>query len=152
MQTDITGEWLFFYYLSSAAGRFEVAEWIAGIVVVVRVSIAMLQEKFHSLNRNGEPEAFTKCNFHVGHAYDFAAQIEKGAATVSGVDLRCGLQIKIALHLAGLGAHDSFGDSAFEAKRTANGENAFTHRENFGVAERNTCKLRRIFVFNFKQG
>src|SRR5205814_6821376 len=105
--------------LLGAARGLKIAIRIAGVVVVVSVSVAMLQEIFDGFGRYRETESFAKSDFHVGQAHHFAPQIEQRPATVAGIDLRRGLQIQLSLHRTGLGADDAFGHGAFQSQWTA---------------------------------
>jgi len=110
--------------VADAAGRFEIAIWVARIVVGIGERVAVVEEKFHSLNRDRKTQPFTKGDFHVGDADDFAGEVEERAATVARIDLGGGLQIKLASKLTCLGAEDAFGDGALKAKRAADCKDA----------------------------
>ena len=111
----------------------------------------MIEEAFHEFHGNGKAEAFAESDFHIGHADDFAGEIEERAAAVAGVDLRAGLQIQIALHLPRFGADDALRDGAFQAERTADGEYAVAHVQSVRAAERDGLELRRVFILNVQE-
>src|SRR4051794_16863748 len=90
---------LFRQSLAGATRRFEITVGVARIVVVVGKRVAVDEEEFNALNRNGKTEAFTKRDFHISHANDFTTHIEKRATAVAGIDLRGRLQVQIALEL-----------------------------------------------------
>src|SRR5205823_659263 len=72
--------------LLRAAGRFQIAIGIARVVVVVGERVPMAQEKSDGLDRNGKAQAFSKSDFHVRHAHDFATKVEQRSAAVAGID------------------------------------------------------------------
>src|SRR5580765_4483518 len=82
-------------HVPGATRWFEIVIWIAWIVVRVSVSVAMIEEETHGLDRDGEAESLAKSDLHVRDAHDFAGEIEKRAAAVAGIDLRRGLQVKL---------------------------------------------------------
>ena len=58
--------------MADAAGRFQIAIWVARIVVRVGERVAVVEEKFHRLHRDRKTQAFAEGDFHVGDADDFA--------------------------------------------------------------------------------
>ena len=78
-------------------------------------------------------------------------RLKSGPPLLPGLILRRGLQIKLALHLARLGAQDALGHCAFQTERTADGKNFFTHRQPIGIAKEHACKFRRVLVVNLQQ-
>jgi len=135
----------------SAAWGFEIAIRIAGIIVGVGKSVAVIEEEFDGLYWNCKTEPFAKGDFHVGDANHFAAHVEQRSAAVARVDLRGGLEIKLATELSRFGAKNAFGHGAFKAKRAADGEHAFTDGQGIGVAHDDVFKFGNVFVFDFQE-
>ena len=79
------------------AGWLKITIRIARIVVIISKCIPMVQEVFDVFHRDGKAKAFDEVNFHIGHAHHFTAQIKQRTATIAGIDLRRGLQVKVAL-------------------------------------------------------
>ena len=71
--------------LPDAAGGLEIAVGVVRIVVVVGVGVAVVEEILDRVDGNGEPDALTEGQFHVGDADDFAAQVKERAAAVAGM-------------------------------------------------------------------
>ena len=136
------------HLLFGPARRFEVAEGIVRIVRRVGKGVAMVEKAFHQLHGNGKAQAFAEGDLHVGHAHDFAGEVEERAAAVAGIDLRAGLQIELAFKLARLGAQNALRDGAFEAERTADGKHAVAHIQRVRAAERDGLEFRRVLVLD----
>ncbi len=112
----------------------------------------MVEKAFDEFHGDGKTQPFAKRNLHIGHAHDFACEIEERAAAVAGVDLGAGLQIEFAFELAGLGAQDALRDGALEPERTADGKDAVAHIQGVGVAEGDGLELGRVLVLDMEQG
>jgi len=82
----------------------------------------MVEEALDQFHGNRKGKTFAVGELHVRHTDDFAGEVEQGAAAVAGIDLRAGLQKKIAFDLPCLGAQNALGDRALQAKRAADGE------------------------------
>src|SRR5438874_2006381 len=138
--------------LGQAGRGRKVAIGIARVVVVIGEGIPMLQEIFYRFDRNGKTETFTESQLHIGNADHLTPHVEQWAAAVARIDLRRGLQIKRALELARLGAHDSLGDGAFEAQGASNRKDPFTHSQIIRIPQNNPRKMRSIFIIDLQQG
>src|SRR5262249_28222751 len=95
-----------------AAWGFEVAIGVAWIVVRISESVPMIEEEFDRFNRNRKAESFAKCDLHIGDADHFPTHIKQRSAAVARIDLRRGLEVKLAAELARLGAENAFRNSA----------------------------------------
>src|SRR5688572_13889462 len=105
--------------LLEPAGWFQIPVWGARVVIIVCKGVAMFQKIPDRLDGYSKSQAFAEHQLHICDANDLAAQIEKRAAAVAGVNLGGGLEIKLALDEASLGADDALGDRAFQAQRAA---------------------------------
>src|SRR5438045_956484 len=99
------------------AGRLKVAIRIARIIIRVSVRIAMVEEKFHAFDRDGETKALAGSDFHVCDSDHFPRQVEERPAAVAGIYLGGGLQVKRALEFTRLRAHNSLRHRAFQSER-----------------------------------
>ena len=111
----------------------------------------MIEEVAHHLGRDREAKTFTSGDLHVGDTDDFAEEIEQWPAAVAGIDLRGGLQIKIATDLTRLGAEDALRDGALQTERAADGEHALTRGQRIRAADLDVLELRRVFVLDLQQ-
>src|SRR5712671_6475340 len=100
----------------------------------------MPEKVFNRFHRNGETQSLTKEKFHVRDPYNLPAQIEQRTATVAGIDLGGGLEIKLPLQLPGLGAQDALRDRPFQSERAADRKNLLADGQKIRVAEENPRK------------
>src|SRR5882762_7385763 len=112
----------------SAAWGFEVAIRVARVIIGVSEGITVIEKEFHGFDGDRKAQSFTKSDLHIRDADDFAGHIEQRAPAVARIDLRSGLEIKLAAELARLGAENAFSNGAFKTKRAADCKNAFPHR------------------------
>ena len=105
-----------------AARRFEIAIGIVRIVNGIGKSVTMIEKAPDQFDGNGKTQAFAEGDLHVGYADNLAGEIEQRAAAVAGIDLRGGLQVKLAFDLARLGAENARRHRTFQSHRTADGK------------------------------
>src|SRR5205085_4587502 len=123
---------------------------IAWVFVRIGKSVAVIEKELHGFDGNRETESLAKSDLHVRDPHDFAGKVKQRPTAVPGIDLRRGLQIKLAAKLPRFSAQDAFGHGAFENERTADSKDAFAHGERVGVAHEHIFKFWSILIFNFE--